>query len=360
MKRTLLIFLVLLFITVSVFSEERTLIDFTEIGDPNENDPDNQVTIVGKTHHRRTLIDFSDSAESMDLSPESQKEMQVSLALDRWEIELASSSQTVQNMRQSQTKSVTSSQYGQVLGARIHFPEQPYNSWAIIQPPFEIPAYAVPTVIDPESERPKELTKEEIAELNDSNPDVETPDDEGWEDMNSKFNGYGVLKNVDVIKSMSMNVYGTNYPHSCAVRIKNAVGEERDLFMGPLNFDGWRELTWVNPNYIEDVRDRTLRTQPLYPYATPHIKLMGIIIYRDGSNLGGDFVVYFRDISVIYDKAVLTYDRDIDDEEAWGIMEEREAARKLAEQERVGDIQLLRYLEERKMHRDEDVTDTEE
>lgn len=359
MKRTLIIFLIFLFITVSIFSEERTLIDFTEIGDPNINNPDNQVTIVGKTHHRRTLLDFSNTAESMDLSPESLKEMQVSLALDRWEIELASSSQTVTNMRQSETKSVLSNMYGQVLGARIHFPDAPYNSWAIIKPPFEIPAYSTPTVIDPESERPRALTKEELAQLNAQNPDVETPDDEGYEDMNSKFNGYGVLKNVDIIKSISMWVYGTNYPHSCAVRIKNAVGEERDLFLGPLNFDGWRELTWVNPNYIEDVSDRSLRSQPLYPYATPHIKLMGIIVYRDGANIGGDFVVYFKDITVVYDRAVLTYDRDIDDEEAWGIMDEREDARKLAEQQRVGDIQLLRYLEQQKMHRDEEVTTTE-
>jgi hypothetical protein len=363
MKRTLIFFLLLLFVTAGIIAEERTLIDFTEIGDPNEDNPDNQVTIVGKTHHRRTVIDFSNSAESMDLSPESQKEMMVSLALDQWEIQLASSSQTVTNMRQSETKSVTSKEYGQVLGARIHFPDASYNSWAIIQPPFEIPAYATPTVIDSESERPVELEKEEINQLNENNPDVESPEDEGWEDMNSKFNGYGVLKNVDVIKSLSLNVYGTNYPHGIAVRIKDEQGMERDLFLGHLDFDGWKEMTWTNPNYIEDVRDRTLITQPLYPYATPHIKLMGIVIYRDGANIGGDFVVYFRDITVVYDKAVLTYERDIDDEEAWGIMEEREAARKQAEQDRVGDIQLLRYIESRKMHEieeDEEGTNTDQ
>ncbi len=360
MKRTLLFFLMFLCLTVSMFAEDRTLIDFTKIGDPNVDNPENQVTIVGITHHRRTLIDFSDSASSMDLSPESQKEMQVSLALDRWEIKFASSSQTVENMRASETKSVTSIEYGQVLGARIHFPVSPFNSWAMIMPPFEIAAYATPTVIDPDSERPRELTTEEITQLNDQNPDVETKDDEGYENMNSKFDGFGVLKNVDVLKSVSIFVYGSNFPHGLAVRIKDANNVEKDLFMGHLNFDGWKELTWTNPNYIDDVRDRTLRAQPLYPYATPYIKLQGIIIYRDGANIGGDFVVYFRGISAVYDKAILTFDRDIDDEVAWGILEDREDARKRAEQERVGDIQLLRYIEQRKMHRDEDVTNTEQ
>ena len=360
MKRALLFFLVFLCITAGLFAEERTLIDFSKIGDPNVDNPDNQITIVGNTHHRRTLIDFSSSATSMDLSPESQKEMQISLALDAWEIVLASSSQTVTNMRQSETKSVTSIEYGQVLGARIHFPDAPFNSWAIIMPPFEIPAYATPTLIDLADERPVELKLEELNQLNEQNPDVETPDDEGYEDLNSKFNGFGVLKNVDVIKSLSVYVYGTNYPHGLAVRIKNEDGEEKDLFLGHLNFDGWKTLTWTNPNYIDDVRDRTFRTQPLYPYATPYIKLIGLIIYRDGDNIGGDFVVYFRGISVIYDKAILTFIRDINDEVAWGILGEREEARKSAEQARVGDIQLLRYLEQRKMHRDEDVTTTEE
>ena len=43
------------------------------------------------------------------------------------------------------TQSVTSKTYGTVLGARIKFPEGSYNSYAIIKPPFEIPAYDRPT-----------------------------------------------------------------------------------------------------------------------------------------------------------------------------------------------------------------------
>jgi hypothetical protein len=126
--------------------------------------------------------------------------------------------------------------------------------------------------------------------------------------------------------------------------------EQREVFMGYLNFDGWRDLTWMNPNYVSDVRNRELRQFPLYPNLAPMRKLIGIRIYRDAMMEGGDFITYTRDITVTYDRAVLQLERDINDERVWGILQEREAARRDAELRNLGNIQVLRYLEQRKMH----------
>jgi hypothetical protein len=52
----------------------------------------------------------------------------------------------------------------------------------------------------------------------------------------------------------------------------------------------------------------------------------------------------------VYDKAVLSLERDIDDESTWGILQKREEARRNAELKRLGNIQVLRYLEQKKMH----------
>jgi hypothetical protein len=88
-------------------------------------------------------------------------------------------------------------------------------------------------------------------------------------------------------------------------------------------------------------------------------KLTGIRVYRDAAMQGGDFITYIKDISLTYDRAVLNLERDINDEAVWGILQERERARREAELRSLGNIQVLRYLEERKMHDAEAANDAE-
>ena len=54
------------------------------------------------------------------------------------------------------------------------------------------------------------------------------------------------------------------------------------------------------------------------------------------------------------DLALLETQRDINDEAIWGILTERQEARKRAELRRVGDMQVLRSLEREKMHKEEE------
>jgi hypothetical protein len=118
--------------------------------------------------------------------------------------------------------------------------------------------------------------------------------------------------------------------------------------MGYLSFDGWGELRWENPGYVQSVRNRELRIYPLYPEAAPFVKFGGFLVQRDASREGGDFIGYFRDVKIIYDKAVLDTERDIDDESLWGIIKERENAKKVYEMDQFGKDQVLRYLESQK------------
>ena len=157
-----------------------------------------------------------------------------------------------------------------------------------------------------------------------------------------------MVKNVGTIRSIAVNVYGLNFPHGLSAILLDNDGNERIVFMGFLDFDGWAELTWNNPSYIEHVRNRELRLNPLYPTAVPFVKFGGFIIHRDGDRQGGDFITYFRDVKLIYDKAVLDTDRDIDDEGLWGIIRVRETARANWEMSRFGQMQILRYVEQQK------------
>ena len=81
----------------------------------------------------------------------------------------------------------------------------------------------------------------------------------------------------------------------------------------------------------------------------PYLKLIGLVIYRDAAQQGGDIVTYFKDISITYDKALISTQRDINDEAVWGILQQRQEARRLAEVRRLGNIQVLRFLEKEKM-----------
>jgi hypothetical protein len=325
MKRFSLIMLGLLFVLgIPVFADTSVLLDFSTLV-PDTDFGENEATIV----------DFSQQAGT-GFTDEERNAMKTSLAIENWEVALASSSRSVNNLRKSMTKAVLVNEdavkFGgeTVLGVRIHFPEDPFNSYALVKPPFEIPAYMKRTILQSDG-----TMIEDDADM-----------------KGSKFDGYGVIKNIGVVKSISVNVYGSNFPNGFGIILKDQNNREQQIFMNYLEFDGWRELIWNNPNYVTEVRDREIRNYPLYPRSEPMRKLVGLIFYKDAAQQGGDFIAYVKDITITYDKALLETSRDINEEEVWGILGEREEARRTYEFSKLGNLQVLRYLEGKKMHQE--------
>lgn len=298
MKR-MFILLVVALVGITAFADEETLIDFSVLGVPEGE------------QHDGTLIDFANVAGA-SIDPQMRALMKSSLAIWNWDVDLNSSAQTAlskQNTKVAQAQVRTGAQYfagDDVLGVRVQFPTDAYNAWALIQPPFEIPAY--------------------------------DPDD--------RFLGFGVIENVGVIKQIGVWVYGLNYPHGLSVILQDENNEQTEVFMGYLDFDGWRRLIWDNPNYIEDVRDREVRSYPLYPSLSPIRKLIGFRIYRDSASVGGDFVTYIHDVAVVFDQALLEITPDIEHDAVWGILATRNEDRQLAELKRLGNEQVLRFIEQ--------------
>jgi hypothetical protein len=283
-------------------------------------------------------VDFSNVAGAT-FTDEERAAMKTSLALGNWDVVLASSSRSVKNQSDTMTRESPISAKAKpfngeaiankkVLGVRIRFPVESFNSWAIVKPPFDIPAYADQTTLQGDRL---------VVDAKDAG-------------LGAKFNNYGVVKNVGVLKSLSVTAYGANFPNGLGVVLQDQDGNEQVMFMDYLQFDGWRTLTWSNPNYIAEVRNRDMRKYILYPKGTPHVKLVGIIIYRDAAQEGGDFITYLKDIKVTYDKAIIETERDINDEVIWNILQSRYEARRMAELKRLGNLQVLRFLEKQKMH----------
>jgi hypothetical protein len=324
----------------SLFAEEAVLIDFgkltadihVSVGPNDQDDTPNQ--------NRATMMDYSAIRFGGSFTEEQKRVMRTSLAIQNWEVLLASSARTVDNMIRSYTREADSRQFGKVMGVRVRFPVEAYNSWALIKPPFEIPAY----------EPPANVGDDGTIEPSDESNGITGP---------SRFeDGFGVVKNVGTIKSVAVNVYGLNFPHGLNALVTDEVGNQRSMFMGYLAFDGWGELRWDNPAYVQEVRNRDLRLFPLYPENAPYVKFAGFEIKRDAARVGGDFITYFKDVKIIYDKAILDTDRDIDDEGLWHLIQDRETARKVWEMERFGQAQVLRYIEAQKQATEGEFTPT--
>lgn len=330
-RRFILVAIALLLVSAAAIAEEAILIDFSLL---------NADIIAGSdgkmSQNRRTVMDYS-AVAGASFTEEQKSLMRTSLALNNWEVVLNSSARNVTSVSVSRAKASPVSQNAKnyagqsLLGIRVNFPTWNSNANATIKPSFEIPSY------------------EPMAQVADDGT-VQEPTDEDKASGQSRFEGgYGVVKNVGVIKSIAVNTYGMNFPHALYVLLRDQNSEENRYFMGYLNFDGWKELVWQNPSYVSEVRTREVRLYPVYPTALPQQAFAGFLVTRDAAHDGGDFVAYFKDVKIIYDKAVLNTVRDFADEDLWGIQTQKENESKQLEVSRFGGIQVLRFLEQEKM-----------
>jgi len=337
-RRFILVAIALLLVSAAAVAEEAILIDFSLL---------NADIIAGSdgkmTQNRRTVMDYSTVAGAT-FTDEQKALMRTSLALDSWEIVLNSSARNVSSVSVSRAKASTVSQNAKnfagqtLLGVRVNFPTWNSNANATIKPTFEIPSY------------------EPYAQVSDDGiVQPQTAEDKA-KGVSRFEEGYGVVKNVGVIKSIAVNTYGMNFPHALYVLLRDASNEESRYFVGYLNFDGWKELVWQNPSYVSEVRTREIRLYPVYPTALPNETFAGFLVTRDASHDGGDFVAYFKDVKIIFDKAVLNTVRDFADEDLWGIQTKKENESKQLEVSRFGGVQVLRFLEKEKMAADKGFT----
>lgn len=269
-----------------------------------------------------TLIDFGITGVAANLQTENTAtnlgvSLEQNLFNDNWIVWLNESVSLPENRRYSYVTNADSKgnngqwEAGKVLGVRVHFPVQAWNSFAMVKPPFEIEMYA-------------------------------------GENGGLYAGGKGVIHNVGTIKSITSWVYGRNFLIAYFVNLKNQNSEFTQYPMGNLYFSGWRQLKWDNLNYLADVRDRVLIREPLYPTMMPSVKLDSLQFYRTKDTLGGDFIGYVKDVKVEHDIAVVEVDEDINDEATWQIIKTENEKRQAIEAARIREALELKALEERR------------
>lgn len=356
MKKTLVLSAALMtLVGFASFAEERTLIDFTTLSADIAVYPQDYDGEKTNNQNKRTVMNYA-TAAGASFSAEQKDLMKSSLALAEWEVVLNSSARNVSSLAQSQVKAAPVSSNSkqpfagsEVMGVRVVFPTGAYNANAKIVPPFQIPAYEPYSQADDNGDRQPAAK----GEGDSTGPkwlfEADDPSDKASP-------AYGLVKNVGTLKKVAVTTMGMNFPHALYVLLGDTDNVTRRYFMGYLGFDGWKTLEWNNPEYISEVRTREIRVYPIYPRGEPFVKFEGFQVCRDAAHVGDDFIGYFKDVKIIFDKANLTSERDIADEDLWGIIGRKESARQALEMSRFGNKQVNRYVERQKMATEEAFT----
>ena len=114
-----------------------------------------------------------------------------------------------------------------------------------------------------------------------------------------------------ITKTVSVWVAGRNYNHELVLLIEDFFGRPFELYMGKLNFQGWKKLTVAIPPQAENGLNGIVQRN--YHYNNNlGIKITGLRIDVDPWEAFGSYYVYFDDMRAVTD-LFAEDNRDADD-----------------------------------------------
>jgi len=119
-----------------------------------------------------------------------------------------------------------------------------------------------------------------------------------------------------ITKTVSIWVAGRNYNHEVYLLLEDFFGRPFELYMGKLNFQGWKKLTVAIPPQAEDGLNGIVQRN--YHYNNNlGIKITGLRVKVDPWEAYGSYYVYFDDMRAVTD-LFAENNRDADDmPDAW-------------------------------------------
>ncbi len=102
-----------------------------------------------------------------------------------------------------------------------------------------------------------------------------------------------------VTKTISVWVAGRNQPHKISVLLSDFFGNQYELYMGKLDYTGWKELVVAVPPSPDGTKG-IVQTSAYYG-ERPGLTIRGFRIDCDPVFATGSYYVYFDDLSVVTD-----------------------------------------------------------
>jgi hypothetical protein len=119
-----------------------------------------------------------------------------------------------------------------------------------------------------------------------------------------------------ITKTISVWVAGRNFNHTLSLLIQDYFGRHYELYVGKLNFQGWKKLTIAVPPQAEDGVNGIVQRN--YHYNNQMgIRITGFRVDCDPMEAQGSYYIYFDDLRAVTD-LFAENDRDPDDmSDAW-------------------------------------------
>jgi len=103
-----------------------------------------------------------------------------------------------------------------------------------------------------------------------------------------------------ITKTISVWVVGRNYNHTLKILIQDFFGREYELYLGKLNFQGWKKLTVAIPPQAPDGRNGIVQRD--YHYNSQMgIKVIGFKVECDPMESYGSYYLYLDDLRAVTD-----------------------------------------------------------
>jgi len=114
-----------------------------------------------------------------------------------------------------------------------------------------------------------------------------------------------------ITKTISVWVVGRNFNHEVKVLVQDFFGRNYEIYLGKLNFQGWKKLTVAIPPQADDGYHGVVQRN--YHYNNQMgIKFMGFRIDCDPVDTYGSYYIYFDDLRAVTD-LFSENNRDADD-----------------------------------------------
>jgi hypothetical protein len=103
-----------------------------------------------------------------------------------------------------------------------------------------------------------------------------------------------------ITKTVSVWVAGRNYNHSLMLLIEDFFGRPFELYMGRLNFQGWKKMTVAIPPQADNSLNGIVQRNYHYNNLMG-IKILGFRIDVDPMEAYGSYYIYFDDLRAVTD-----------------------------------------------------------
>ncbi|GHU17504.1 flagellar filament protein FlaA [Spirochaetia bacterium] len=119
-----------------------------------------------------------------------------------------------------------------------------------------------------------------------------------------------------ITKTVSVWVVGRNYNHDLYLQVEDFFGRPFELYMGKLNFQGWKQLTVAIPPQADDGKNGIVQRNYHYNNQAG-LKISGLRVKCDPTEAFGSYYIYFDDLRAVTD-LFAEQNRDTDDmADAW-------------------------------------------